>query len=33
MTVDFGLALPTGPPKHQTDSFLDDLDANLPVLE
>jgi hypothetical protein len=33
MAVDFGFSLPAGPPKQQTDRFLDDLDANLPVLE
>jgi alkanesulfonate monooxygenase SsuD/methylene tetrahydromethanopterin reductase-like flavin-dependent oxidoreductase (luciferase family) len=33
MTIDFGLALPAGPPKGQVNKWLDDLDASLPHLE
>ena len=32
MTLDFGLVLPAGPPKNQTNKWLDDLDTILPTL-
>src|SRR5262245_23117603 len=33
MTVEFGLALPAGPPKGQLNRFTDDLDVILPQLQ